>query len=93
MNKLFKVLSLGLLITSIASCSPSSCINGNMYKNTKGVFHVLNTNTDLVPEYYYITRSGNYELYMKDDYTSEIVLSQGTFTFFKDGNCLICNHK
>lgn len=93
MNKLFKILSLGLLITSIASCSPSNSISGAMYKNTKGVFHILNTNTDLTPMYYYITESGNYELYMKDDYASMIVLSQGTFTFFRDGNCLICNHK
>ena len=97
MWKLIKLISLGLLLVSVSSCSPSNSLMGNMVKNTKSsVFHILNTNVDLVPEYYqYGTQHdcGNYTLYMRDDYDSRIELTQGTYVFFEEGKCLICNHK
>lgn len=93
MKKLLRNSILALLLINVTSCSPSSSINGRMHKNIKGIFHIVNTNTDLIPEYYYIWDCKDYSLYMKDNYDSEIRLSRGTFVFFIDGNCLICNHK
>lgn len=94
MKKLLRNSILALLLVSTTSCSPSNTINGCMYRNIKGVFHIVNTSVDLIPMYYY-ERSGESgcTLYMEDNYSSAIELSPGTYVFFMDGNCLICNHK
>ena len=97
MKKLLRNSILALLLVSTTSCSsskPSNIVNNYMHRNTKGVFHIINTNVDLIPMYYYEYSTGyGCTLYMEDNYSSAIELSPGTYVFFRDGNCLICNHK